>query len=690
MRVITVLIPSVFAFQDTDLALLSAVFYRNGSNGGFSNLHPRPQFLSEKSAVTGVASSKLHSPQSDYEVTTEAACSQQGYPSSKGQIFNSSHLFAGSSLLSLPRNLSRIESLWSNCTSKSPNHYIHFLPVIRPIIALQPAKGLVSNPVSTPDHPAQAKPASSPTHSLPIQTATSELDVPAEGQSSTDGYDLNPSNASTDQTSKNDETVAPTPAPNSGLSPVDQRQEDASVATSSHQDAGHEDLTTTSAHQESDAKDGDPPQIPGPAGESQQSTPFAAEDQQRGGNDSPTNQVSHQDGGIQGANSAAVDNTKPDKPSGASIVVGTHTISVDASGTSFDSVPLEPQGSPVTVSGAAAIIQGSSIIVGDAIIHLPPPTTDNPTLIAGHKVTPLVGAVAIDGETLRAGESPRTIAGTLMSLGSNDYLAINPTVQALPTSPPQAVGNLVDGQTNKIDGQAFEVLSNGISIGGTTLTPGGPAAIVSGTRISLGSTALVIDRSTIPVSPASPSPFTTVIGGQVITAAPSSIILQGTSLEPGAPGMTLDNTLISLNKAGSLILGSRTMALGGSSLITRIGDQRITAGPTGVQIAGGTLLPGAAGWTINGTRVSLDAVGDVIISEKTISRDGHGTEMSELVLGGTRLNGAAASTSSLSNQTNGSSRGAGTEGKVFYAGAERLRGVHFWTAAAIVAIVAQV
>lgn len=145
---------------------------------------------------------------------------------------------------------------------------------------------------------------------------------------------------------------------------------------------------------------------------------------------------------------------------------------------------------------------------------------------------PLAGAVTVDGETLRAGDSPRTVAGTLKSLDNKDNLALNPTDQALPTPLPQTVGILVDGQTTEIDGQAFEVLSDGVSTAGTTLVPGGPAAIVSGTGISLGRKALMADRSTIPVSLASPSPFTTVIGGQVITAAPSSVILQGTSLEP--------------------------------------------------------------------------------------------------------------------------------------------------------------
>lgn len=324
----------------------------------------------------------------------------------------------------------------------------------------------------------------------------------------------------------------------------------------------------------------------------------------------------------------------------ASILIGTHTVLVDPFGISFDGASLDPDGSPVTVSGAAAMIQGSSIIVGDAIIHLPSPTADNPTLIAGYTITPLAGAVAIDGETLHAGDPPRTIAGTLVSLDSNDNFALNPTVQALPTPPP-TIGPLVEGQTPTIDGQAFEVL------------------------------------------------FTTTIGGHIITAAPSSVVLQGTSLEPGAPGMTIDSTLISLNKAGSLILGSLTIALGGTSLITQIGDELITAAPTGVQIAGSTLLPGASGWTIDGTSVSLDVMGDVIIGGKTIALDGQSIGMGGLIMAGFGPKGVAASLSSSLSRASGSVGDAGNEVGMFEGRAGRLEAMstRFWTAAVVVAVV---
>lgn len=627
---------------------------------------------------------KLYSPQPDYEVITEAACSRQGYRVGKGQTIDSSYFLAGDALLSMPLALSLIDPLWSTCTAEQLGSYNSPMVLNPAPMLLSPATALVPGPTNAPDSPTQAKPASSPTHFLPVQTPTSVLNTPGEGQSTADGPVLDPSNASADQKSKIGEALAPTAESNPGSDPGNRGQEDAPVAASSQQGAGHENPPNSSPHQESDTQGADFSQSPDPAGQGQQSAPVATDAQQNGGSDSSPNMNSHQESGIQAQDSPAVGTTKTDDPRRTSMMVGTHVILVDSSGTSFDGVPLDPEGSPVTVSGTAAMIQGGSIIIGNAITHLPSPAAvaGNPTLIAGYMVTPLAGAVAIDGEILHAGESPRTIAGTLMSLDSNDNLALNPTVQTLPTPPP-AAGTLVDGQTTSIDGLTFKVLSNGVSVAGTTLTPGGPAATVSGTPLSLDTTALMIDDRTIPVSFASPTSFTTTIGGQIITAAASSVVIQGATLEPGAPGLTIDNEPISLNKAGSLILGTRTFALDGTHLTTRIGDELITAAPTGVQIAGSTLLPGATGWTIDGTRVSLNVMGDVMIGGKTIALVGQGAGVGGLILAGFGPEGVAASASSSLSEASGLIGGAGVEGEVFEGGAERLDARGFWIAAAV-------
>ena len=72
------------------------------------------------------------------------------------------------------------------------------------------------------------------------------------------------------------------------------------------------------------------------------------------------------------------------------MIVGTHAIPVDNSGTSFDGVVLGSKASAVSVSNAAVVVQGSSIIISDAIVHLSLPALAyiaDSTVIAGLMMT---------------------------------------------------------------------------------------------------------------------------------------------------------------------------------------------------------------------------------------------------------------------------------------------------------------
>ena len=144
-------------------------------------------------------------------------------------------------------------------------------------------------------------------------------------------------------------------------------------------------------------------------------------------------------------------------------------------------------------------------------------------------------------------------------------------------------------------------------------------------------------------------PFTTTIAGQAITAAPDAIEVAGSTLHPGDRSVTLDGILVSLDRAQHLIVGSKTVALltsegtgvgistsgvsGGyyppsSSddddaahpfITTGAGSQAITAAPTAVAFAGTTLTPGAPGKRINGTLVSLNTAGQLVVGSKTVA-----------------------------------------------------------------------
>ena len=180
--------------------------------------------------------------------------------------------------------------------------------------------------------------------------------------------------------------------------------------------------------------------------------------------------------------------------------------------------------------------------------------------------------------------------------------------------------DFTEGQAKTINNQVVHPLSNGISIAGTTLTPGAPSITVSGTPIHYDSSALVIGTSTVPLTPEDPSPITTTIAGHIITAAPGAIAVAGTTLARGAPPITVSGTPIQLGSS-ALIIGTSTVPFAPevpNQVITTIAGQAITAAPNAVAIAGNTLRPGGPGTTIDGTVLSLDGSGHFVVGSKTV------------------------------------------------------------------------
>ena len=134
-------------------------------------------------------------------------------------------------------------------------------------------------------------------------------------------------------------------------------------------------------------------------------------------------------------------------------------------------------------------------------------------------------------------------------------------------------------------------------------------------------------------------PFVTAIGGQAVSAALAAVAVGDMTMTRGAPGKTIGGTLVSLNPAGQLVVGSKTVTLGGTAgsasagsgesddqfgdsspiLTTLIGGAPVTVASTAVAFAGTILTPGAPGRTIDGTLVSMNPAGQLVIGSKTIS-----------------------------------------------------------------------
>jgi len=232
------------------------------------------------------------------------------------------------------------------------------------------------------------------------------------------------------------------------------------------------------------------------------------------------------------------------------------------------------------------------------------------TTVDGHNIqaASVSGVILIDGQSVTRGADRILVASTPITLQTNgDLVVAASTIHSLVPPSPKSPSVFTAA------GQPATVLSNGIAIAGTTLTPNAPAISISGTPISLGTDGLVIGTSIIPVPTPAPGTLITAAGQAVTALANGNIVIAGTTLAPNAAVVTISGTPISLGTNG-LIVGSQAM-----QSIT-IGRQLLfmSLDTSDVVVAGTTLQLGQPAVTIAGTPVSLGTFG-LVIGTSTIS-----------------------------------------------------------------------
>ena len=205
-----------------------------------------------------------------------------------------------------------------------------------------------------------------------------------------------------------------------------------------------------------------------------------------------------------------------------------------------------------------------------------------------------------------------TISGTVVSLGQHETLVIGSSIISLLS--------LFDPSPNRaytIAGQIFTPNPSAFSIAGTTILAGGPAATIDGTIISLGlSEALVIGSSTINLpTPTYTSGKVYTIGDQAFTPNPSAFPIAGTTISVGGQGATVNGTTISLEPSGTLVIGSSTIPLLPSQIPSDImidGYDVVKTHSSFVVVDGKTLSAAASGVRVSGQVVSLEAGGKML------------------------------------------------------------------------------
>ena len=216
-------------------------------------------------------------------------------------------------------------------------------------------------------------------------------------------------------------------------------------------------------------------------------------------------------------------------------------------------------------------------------------------------------AFQIDGTIVSEGGPAATVDGTIISLGQSGALAIGSSTVHLPT--------LSDTSSNiyTVAGQIFTPNPSAFQIAGTTVSEGGPAATVDGTIISLGqSGALAIGSSIFHLPTLSDTPSNAyTVAGQRFTPNPSAFTIAGTVISAGGPAAVMNGTTVSLEPSGTLLVGSSTIPLLSSpgSRETNIDGFDVKVQSSFVIVDGTTLSAAAAGVTISGKVFSLEAGG---------------------------------------------------------------------------------
>ena len=291
--------------------------------------------------------------------------------------------------------------------------------------------------------------------------------------------------------------------------------------------------------------------------------------------------------------------------------------------------------------------------------HNPPPT---PIITAAGQAITVSdpAAIAIAGSTLSVGGDPVTVAGTILSLAQNGNLIMNfDNVLAGKvdnTAAPPAPGGA--DKTNDIN-------SKDIVVADMSLRPGGSAATIADTIMSMAESGEIFVGDGGPPQLNQPTPIYTV-AGQVFTSAPLAIEIDGKTLYPGS-AITTSGTAISLAPSGKLIVGTNTVALSqpagelaqvltvdghvitvhspglsvdGTAVsppqlnqptpIYTVAGHVFTSAPLAIEIDGKTLYPGSA-ITTSGTAISLAPSGKLIVGTNTVALSQPAGELAQVL-----------------------------------------------------------
>ena len=228
-----------------------------------------------------------------------------------------------------------------------------------------------------------------------------------------------------------------------------------------------------------------------------------------------------------------------------------------------------------------------------------------------------------------------TVANNVVSLAAPNVVVVNssPFAVAAPRPPPTPVAFAIGSQS-------FSVLpsGNGIVVGGTQTIAAGSVATISGQRVSLAPSGIIVlgtSSFAIPQPPPQVTPAAAfTVGSDGFTILPSSnagLVIGGQTIRPGGSAITVSGQEISLEPSGFVVVGSSTIAIPQQQQPTpvpapgsvfAIGSDSFTVlaatagAPAEILAGGATVAAGGAAATVDGMEVSLGA-SELIVGSRT-------------------------------------------------------------------------
>ena len=502
-------------------------------------------------------------------------------------------------LLAFPSKLTGLDPLWKNCNQ---GYFTGYDPprTLDHAAAMAPK---VTPPLTPNPDPAAAKPAATQ-ENLPKKTTTpaDPANTPSNLSSMQDPGSSGVHGDSSQKANVPDDTKKAPLDPSSNNEGSSGQQRDSSQKANVPEDTKKAPLDPSPQNQGSSGVKGDPSQkanVEGPSSSDPKTNP-----ENPALPDTPVNSDPHQQGSHVHANQGAPVgdgettpqslSLAPTTPVVKTIVLGGHSVLASVGGVNVDGVNVKPGASTTGASGQLISIDRSNNLYFDGqTTHIDPTLSPPIITIANQLITPMSKGVVIQGTTLEREGSPATIAGTAFSLDASNNVFVNDHSYHLP--------QVTHGAPlpTTVNGEAIMPLATGISIHHTSLTPGAPPLVISGTPYSLdASNNIFVNDHSYHLPQVTPQP--TIVNGEAIMPLATGISIHHTSLTPGAPPLVISGTPYSLDASNNLHYGGSSFALPvmtaalAAGQTTTIAGERVVGLATGISIAGTTLTAGAS------------------------------------------------------------------------------------------------